>query len=438
MKRHVSTGWFFALAAAAVLASVAGVAAGHALAAPPKDKAKSHGKHHKVKAHIKHRTLVVKGSKDDDQIVLRLRSGDPATLEVVTQDGVVGHNLRRDRFDAILVQARDGNDSVSIDETNGVFTDTETTTVDGDEGNDTLLGGRGNETFDGGPGDDSVDGNQGADVAFLGEGDDTFTWDNGDGSDVVEGQDGFDTMVFNGMAGGEIFDASANGGRLRFFRQQGNIVMDVDGTEHVDLRTLGGADSTTVNDLSATDVVEVSIDLAAAIGGNAGDGAADTVNVNGTNGADNVDILGANGGASVGGLAASTRIGNAEPDKDTPGRERPRGQRRPLRSDPRRLGHRARAERWVGERHAARRNRQRPAVRRHGRRQHRREPGQRRWLPRRRVTTPSSGITATEATWSRAEPASTRWCSTAWPAARPSTPRPTAGGCASSVSRATS
>jgi hypothetical protein len=27
--------------------------------------------------------------------------------------------------------------------------------------------------------------------------------------------------------------------------------MDVDGTEKVDLRTLGGADSTTVNDLSA-------------------------------------------------------------------------------------------------------------------------------------------------------------------------------------------
>ena len=84
---------------------------------------------------------------------------------------------------------------------------------------------------------------------------------------MVEGGDGFDTMVFNGMAGSETFDASANGGRLRFFRQQGNIVMDVDDTERVVLHALGGADATTVNDLSGTDVVAVDVDLAAAFGG---------------------------------------------------------------------------------------------------------------------------------------------------------------------------
>ena len=51
---------------------------------------------------------------------------------------------------------------------------------------------------------------------------------------MVEGQDGFDTLVFNGAAGAESFDASASGQRLRFFRTQGNIVMDVDGTERDD------------------------------------------------------------------------------------------------------------------------------------------------------------------------------------------------------------
>ena len=184
--------------------------------------AQAHGDHHKVKAHIKHGTLVVKGTEGDDQISLRLRAGDPSIVEVVTQDGIRGHNkLRRERFDAILVEAAGGNDRVSIDETNGVFTDTETTTIDGGEGNDELLGGRGNETFHGAAGNDTVDGNQGADAGFLGEGDDTFIWDNGDGSDVVEGDDGFDTMVFNGVAGSETFDASANGGRLRFFRAAG-------------------------------------------------------------------------------------------------------------------------------------------------------------------------------------------------------------------------
>jgi Ca2+-binding RTX toxin-like protein len=303
MRSQVATGWFASLAAAILVAVGLGLAADQAFAAKGS---------HKVKAQIKHGTLVVEGTPDNDQIVLRLRFGDPTRVEVVTQDGVVGHNLRRDRFDQIFVDAGEGNDSVAVDESNGVFTDTETTTFDGGAGNDELLGGRGNETFDGGPGDDSVDGNQGADAAFLGTGDDSFTWDPGDGSDVVEGEAGFDTMVFNGAAGGEVFEASNNGGRLRFTRNLGNIVMDVDGTELVDLNALGGADATTVNDLSATDVTEVAVDLAAAIGGNTGDGAADTVTVNGTNNADNVQIAGANGSAAAGGLAAVTRIGNAE------------------------------------------------------------------------------------------------------------------------------
>src|SRR5215212_9936246 len=281
MRGHVIKGWLVPLVAAALLASAAGIAASQAFAAGSRHR--PHGDHHKVKAHVKHRTLVVKGTQGDDQITLRLRAGDPSIVEVVTQDGLRGHKkLRRERFDAIVVEARGGDDHVSIDETNGVFTDTEATTIDGGEGNDELLGGRGNETFHGDAGNDTVDGNQGSDVGFLGEGDDTFIWDNGDGSDVVEGAAGFDTLVFNGMAGGENFDASANGGRLRFFRQQGNIVMDVDDTERVVLRALGGADATTVNDLTATDVVAIDIDLAAASGGTTGDGAADTVTVNGT------------------------------------------------------------------------------------------------------------------------------------------------------------
>src|SRR5438128_10931996 len=119
-------------------------------------------------------------------------------------------------------------------------------------------------------------------------------------------------MVFNGSAGGETFDASTNGGRLRFFRQPGNIVMDTDDTERVVLRALGGPDTTTVNDLSATDVVEVDADLAAAIGGNAGDGLADTVTVNGTNGDDAFGILGSNGSAFVVGVSPFVRITHAD------------------------------------------------------------------------------------------------------------------------------
>ncbi len=92
--------------------------------------------------------------------------------------------------------------------------------------------------------------------AFLGAGDDTFQWDPGDGSDIVEGQDGTDTMLFNGSNGDENMDASANGGRVRFSRNLGNIIMDLDDVESIVARTLGGTDNVVVNDLSGTDVDE--------------------------------------------------------------------------------------------------------------------------------------------------------------------------------------
>jgi hypothetical protein len=125
MRRHVRTGWFTSLAAAVLLAAGLGLAADQAFAAKGKAKGGQ-----KVKAHIKHGTLVVEGTRGDDQIVLRLRSGDPTTVEVVTQDGVVGHNLRRDRFDQTSSTQAKANDRVAVDESNGVFTNTETTTVD--------------------------------------------------------------------------------------------------------------------------------------------------------------------------------------------------------------------------------------------------------------------------------------------------------------------
>jgi len=128
------------------------------------------------------------------------------------------------------------------------------------EGNDTLLGGAGDDILDGGDDDDFVDGNRGADTAALGGGDDTFRWDPGDGSDIVEGEAGFDTLLFNGSGADETFDASADGARLRFFRNVGNIVMDVVATERLDLRAMGGNDATTINDLSGTDVTDVIVD----------------------------------------------------------------------------------------------------------------------------------------------------------------------------------
>jgi Ca2+-binding RTX toxin-like protein len=113
-------------------------------------------------------------------------------------------------------------------------------TVDGGTGNDTILGSNGNDILLGGDGNDFIDGQQGNDVARLGAGDDVFQWDPGDGSDIVEGQGGTDTLRFNGSAGDEMFAASANGGRVLFTRNLGNIVMDLDDVERIDLNALGG------------------------------------------------------------------------------------------------------------------------------------------------------------------------------------------------------
>ena len=187
-------------------------------------------------------------------------------------------------------------------------------TVDGGAGNDTILGGNGADVLLGGDGNDFIDGNQGNDVAFMGAGDDRFVWNPGDGSDVIEGQAGTDVMQFDGANIAEQFALSANGGRLRFTRDIANIVMDTDDVETVEVNALGGADRITVNDLSGTDVKDVRVNLAAT--GGAGDAAADTVAVQGTNAGDNASFALIGGATVVQGLTAKVHVQGAEAGLD--------------------------------------------------------------------------------------------------------------------------
>ena len=101
-----------------------------------------------------------------------------------------------------------------------------------------------------------------------------FQWDPGDGSDTIEGETGTDTLRFNGSAIGELFDVSANGGRVRFTRNIATIALDLDDVERATVNALGGTDVVTVNDLAGTDLKTVEANLAATIGGGAGDGTA--------------------------------------------------------------------------------------------------------------------------------------------------------------------
>jgi hypothetical protein len=82
--------------------------------------------------------------------------------------------------------------------------------------------------------------------------------------------------------------------------------MDLDDVENIDFRALGGDDNVVVGDLSGTDTVLIGLDLRGPNGG--GDGAADTVTVNGTNGIDVFGAAGDAGGVNVFGLHTAVNI----------------------------------------------------------------------------------------------------------------------------------
>ncbi len=312
-SRTVRPIWLTAVVAAVTAAIVAGAgnAAPSVQASYPPRAAKF--KEPKLKQGV----LTITGTKASDKIALRLQAGQPDILQIdVGDDGSADFNFERSKIAKIAVKARSGNDLVRIDESNGLFTDTIPTTIDGGDGNDTIAGGKGIETLLGGPGNDSIDGNGGNDLALLGPGDDTFVWDPGDGSDTVEGQAGADTMRFNGANVAEHVDLSANGNRLKFFRDVANITMDTAGVERVDFNALGGADVVAVNDLSGTAVNAVNVDLAGTLGGATGDGQSDRVVVNATNGDDSINVNGDAGGVKVSGLAATTKILHSETAND--------------------------------------------------------------------------------------------------------------------------
>jgi Ca2+-binding RTX toxin-like protein len=261
-------------------------------------------------ARVEAGTLTLRGDSASDRLALRLQPGSPGTLQAdVGADGSAEFSFDRATFTSIDVEAGGGSDEVRIDQSGGAFTD-ESVTMNGGAGDDTLIGGAGAETFIGGTGEDVADGNIGADQASLGAGDDRFQWDPGDGSDAVDGQAGTDQLDFNGSNASEQIAFTAGFGRVLLTRDIGSITMDLDGIERVDLRSLGGNDTTTVNQLAGTELELVDVDLDAFVGG--GDGAADTVVAQGTAAADKVSFSSPDGLPVVDGLGAQTRVRGGE------------------------------------------------------------------------------------------------------------------------------
>jgi hypothetical protein len=261
-------------------------------------------------AYVSYDTLTVTGTNAADVLALRLAAGEPNTLQVdFGDDGVAEFSFDRTTFSKIEVSLRGGNDQYRVDQVNGAFVD-EAITIDGGNGNDTMNGGDGAEVFYGGNGADTVDGNKGADTGYMGNGPDTFRWDPGDGSDIVEGENGTDTLDFNGASGVENMALSANGTRSLFTRDAGNIRMDMNDVERLDLTALGGVDTVTVSDMSGTGFRQADIDLSGPAGG--GDASADVVTVNGTANADRVRVNTDGAQVDVKGLATQVHVIGSE------------------------------------------------------------------------------------------------------------------------------
>ena len=305
MKSHMQL--MVVASAVAVLGALAvgGTAAARGKAHPAASH--SHRRYSVERPKLQRRRLSILGTPGNDKLALRLEAGRSDVLQVdVGDDGSADFRFHLEPISAIVVDAGGGDDLVRIDDSNGAFTNSLPTTIVGGDGNDTLQGGAGAELLVGGAGNDSIDGNGGNDAADLGAGDDTFVWDPGDGSDTIEGRDGNDTMVFNGASANEQATLSANGDRLTFFRNPGNVTMDTRSVENVDFNPLGGSDSVEVHDLTGTGVAAVNVDLAA-------DGQADRVGVDATNGDDNVNVSGDATAVAVTGQAARVSIRRPDP-----------------------------------------------------------------------------------------------------------------------------
>lgn len=248
-------------------------------------------------------SVFVSGTGNDD--IIAVRDSGPA-IQVQGLQGMLAEITIQDADpaqDKLLVSGQTGDDV--LDGTNlspariGLF-------LEGNQGSDVLLGSNGDDLLSGGPGEDILLGNAG---------DDTFVWNPGDGSDLLEGQAGRDTLVFNGANVGENIEISRNGGRVRFFRNVGNVTQDANDVEAVRFLALGGADQILVQDVSGTDLTEITVDLASANG--TGDGQADAVTVQGTNADDVILAVGNSTQTTVLGLSAQINILNAEASLDT-------------------------------------------------------------------------------------------------------------------------
>jgi Ca2+-binding RTX toxin-like protein len=252
-----------------------------------------------VSTKVSKKTLTITGSKKADKIVVRVKRRAARTLEVdAGGSSRAEFSFARARFTKIVIRGGGGNDTITLDERNGVFTTSERTTLRGDAGNDRLSGGRGRESFDGGAGND------------------TFRSGPRDGNDTVAGGAGADRLIVTGSTGADTIAVAQGGARVRIARGTA-LAVTGSAVETLDIAPLAGADTLTLGDLRATSLARVGLDLARTAGGAAGDGAADRLVLNGSAAGDAITISGDGANAAVAGLGPAIAPTRIEPAADT-------------------------------------------------------------------------------------------------------------------------
>ena len=159
---------------------------------------------------------------------------------------------------------------------------TATTHLTGSPAADLIFGGSGNDILIGGGGQrhavwrrrtttssatrhsgafaNGVADDPGDDFNFGGPGFDNFVWEPGDGADFNNGgEDGADIFRFFGDADANTFELRQGGTPTHLNAAIGAVVIDNHGVEDIVIGALGGADTITVQDIYATEVVTVNV-----------------------------------------------------------------------------------------------------------------------------------------------------------------------------------
>jgi hypothetical protein len=292
-------------------------------------------------ATLQDRTVTVVGTEGDDHLVL---ASDSTQLTVdLDGDGTIDAQFPRADFDQLQVAAGGGNDGISMtgsgdfpitidggagDDGIGVVGhigqsgDRDAATfINGDDGNDNIFAATpGPITIDAGAGDDRVEGGGagvGRERIALGDGNDRFVSSLnafvGARTDVVDGGTGHDSMEMDGTFEDENIALSASAGHLEADHNHDHV--DAVGVEDVKWVGFGGSDAgdgVAVDDLSTTDVTDVTADFSAPSNPDAPNNSTDVLTVRGTAKVDHIAVSASGTNVTVAGLVPTVHAVNLD------------------------------------------------------------------------------------------------------------------------------